>query len=577
MRAGMVAVLALAGGLASALAEAALPLTHSPLLAFWSAPSVTAPKDWSLDPASWRGIAGLTSRLAYSGLWWPLLVRVFSGLLLGAAALAVLHPAAYERPASYYLSPFRRSIAYLSALIIGFAIPVAVGILGQALSPGAMFGQPDPGAAIRLGLVFVAFASPLWMIAGPGLLNLRAVVRLVHGAVVGVSAWAACSLGVLLAAGGYDVVELLAVGPVFAPVDAARGSPGATYGWILASTGVVGALALALAGAVAVVGAPQSVGPASRAGAALAAALTLLLLLLAGWLTAASARNRIGAAAPDVVAELGLRTDGPARPIVLLMGAGRAGLRVPRRQVLQPHQLAADCAPLPEHRDRSLPAASEENLALIDAWLASHPDEVSGLAARVLGCRAGILSRLFRAEDARRQIFGDARPARVGFFGFRFAVQSVVDLSGDPSVAEHARALEDSTRFVLSPAMADSLRERRARTQAVGAVAGRLMAPAAEAWRLALTAAPPAGTNPWLVAPRSDGLALRYVLRAASPGPEGAFRFDSVVSGAYFLALLAPEGTDPVRLAALSVSGDPGQFVVPAGGRRDLGIIRISY
>jgi len=113
-----------------------------------------------------------------------------------------------------------------------------------------------------------------------------------------------------------------------------------------------------------------------------------------------------------------------------------------------------------------------------------------------------------------------------------------------------------------------------------GEVTGRLAVLQPPHWRVALVAGadPASGTDPWLLAPRTDGQALLSMVAALSPDPGGAFSFRGVAPGWYQLALLAPAGTDPAALSALSVLGDPGQFYLVAGQmRRDLGTIRLSY
>jgi hypothetical protein len=414
--------------------------------------------------------------------------------------------------------------------------------------------------------------------------NIRALLRFSHGALAGLAVWATCALAVLLAAPLRDLGELVSIGNVMVAVDASRGAPGATFGAVFLATLVGYGAGLALAGALAAVGAPQSMGARSRSGGAAVAAVLFVVVLAIGWRTARTTAARVAEAAPDVVTALALDTVAPPRPMLLLLGARDSIRRVPPRQALLPLKLAPDCAPATVAGNARLPAASEANLAKLDAWLAepAHRDLASGLAARVVGCRVAILARLFRPTEARAQIFGDPQTLRVGSFALSFGLRG---LGEGPVTAEGRRYLAtvaDTTRWAAN----DEGRERLARWMArsaadlSGEVTGRLVVPDAARWRVALVAGvdPASGADPLLLTPRSDGLALLTMAQATAPGGGGAFRFAGVAPGWYQLALLAPEGTDPARLAALSIRGDPGQFQQVAGQpRRDLGTIRLLF
>jgi hypothetical protein len=572
----VVAVLAFAGGALFSLGAAGF-MGYTGLLIPGPRPAIF-PRAWALDPSQWSGFAGFAYRFQSGNLAWAGVT--LGALLVATAAVAVLHPGVFERPRPYPMSAPRQIVAYLAALLIGVGAPLAISILALALAPDMVATTfVNLGLARTMALVFIGFAAPLWMIAGPGLFNVRAAIRFGHGAVAGLAMWAACALGALLAEPMRTVAELATVGNVLAAVDVGRGSPGATFGWVVCWTATVYGLTLAVAGTIAVVSAPQSLGPKPRTGAAVPLAAALLLLLGAGWAVDRGADARLAAAAPDLASELGLETTAPPRPVVLLTGEDAKGRRVPPLQALHPRLLSADCAGAPLGEDRVLPAASEANLTRLEAWLNDHREEVSGLAARATGCRVAILARLFRPEEARALVMGDPRPARVGFFAFRFALGGLNDIPPDPALAAIAGGLSDTSRYARGPG-GDSLLARlssRAASPGTAEVRGRLVVPNPEAWRVGLVVGAPPGTDPWLFAPRTDGLALRFMSSAVSPGPDGGFAFRGVGTGTWQLSLLAPEGTDPSRLAALSVSGDPGQFVVAAASRRDLGSIVLRY
>ncbi len=580
-RAALVGGAAFVGGALWVLADAAGRVPAGPLAAFALPAAAIAPKAWALDPAAWHGWARLPFAIQAAGLAW--LLRLVAFLFGAAAVLGVIHPGAFRRPSPYYLTPIRRATAWVSAAAVAYGIPGALAALGEALVPDLTTSTVvDVGAAVRLAGAMVVVAAALWTLAGPGVVSIRALVRFSHGALGSLAVFSACALAVLLAAPLRDVGELTTVGIVMVAVDAGRGAPGATFGSVLAGTMLVYGFGLALAGGLIVVGAPQSMGARPRVGAAATGAVLLVLLLLAGRAASNIAAGRVGAAAPDVLAAAHLSAEGPARPVLLLLGDAQVARRVPPWQALGPVRLAPDCAPAPAWGTPRLPAASEENLAALDAWQAAHRDEVSGLAARLAGCRAAILARLFRPAEARAQILGDAHPARIGSFGLSYALRGLAE---GPAGAETARWLDrlaDTTRWTLG---ADG-RERLARWRAAadsaadGVVSGRLDVPDPARWRVGLVegADPASGADPWLLAPRNDGQVLLDMAQAVAPGPDGAFRFDGVAPGWYQLALLAPTGTPPGRLRTLSVRGDPGQFSVAAGRtRRDVGSIRLRF
>jgi len=581
VRAALVAAAAFLGGALWVLADAAARVPVGPLAAFAMPEAAIAPRAWSLDPATWHGLARLAYSAQESGVAWGL--RSVALLLGVAAVLGVIHPGAFQRPAPYYLTPLRRATAYLSAVAISYGMPGAIATIHDSLVPDlAGGGFLVVGAALRLGAVMAVVGAAIWTVAGPGVFNIRALLRFSHGALAGISVWAACALAVLLSAPLRDLGELASIGNVMVAVDAGRGAPGATFGAVVAATLLLFGAGLALAAGLAAVGAPQSMGARSRTGAAAVSAVLLAALLTLGWTTSRQAARIVSDAAPDVVAALGLDTAPPPRPVVLLLGEAMAARRVPPRQALSPVRLAADCAPAPLWGTSRLPVASDENVARLDAWLAGHRSEVSGLSARVSGCRVAMLARLFRPEEARARVFEDSEPARTGIFALSFALRG---LGEGPATAAGLRwltAVVDGARWEASAVGAERLARWRTAASARldGEVTGRLDVAEPQAWRVGLVAGldPASGVDPWLVAPRSDGQVLLAMAQAVAPGGAGEFVFRGVAPGWYQLALLAPAGTDPVRLAGLSIRGDPGQFSVVAGRtRRNLGTIRLSY
>lgn len=558
------------------LAEAA---SLGPMMGLSSPTAAVAPRAWALDPAAWGGLAGLASTIASSGFVTPL--RLLGVVLVGGAALGVLHPGAFQRPVPYHLPALRRAIAYSSAVLIGLALPAIAQRLFTALNPDpALRATLDGSSAVRLAVGVAAFCAFLWTLAGPGVLNVRALLRFSHGAIAGLSIWGAVALAALFSAPVVDLLDLSVIGNIFVAADAAAGAPGKTWGWTLGASIVLYGFALALAGAVAVAGAPQSLGSRPRAGAGAVAAALFLLLALAGWRIDAGARARIAAATPNLVEMLGLDTIVPPRPILLLLGNQRAAWRVPPRQALRPVTLEQDCAPATAAGERTpIPGASTGNVVRLAHALDSAGPVANGTTARMLGCLVALEARLFDPASARRRVFEDPAPARVGFFSFWAAVRGLLEHQMSIPTRTFLLQLADTGRYAASAASAERIgRLLAGRPDSTATVLGRLRVADPGLWRVGLVEAPAPGSlmNPWSYAPRNDGLVLQYMVDAAVPDPEGRFRFTGIAPGWYQLALLAPEGMTPEMLRALSIRGDPGQFVLAAAASRDLGTIQLT-
>lgn len=576
-RAAAAALAAGLGGAVWVLAEAA---SLGPMMGLSSPVAAVAPRAWALDPATWGSLAGLATAVASAGLVTPL--RLLGVALVGAAALGVLHPGAFQRPVPYHLPLLRRAIAYASAVLIGLALPAIAQRLFTALNPDpALRATLDGGSALRLAAGVAVFCAFVWTLAGPGVLNIRALLRFSHGALAGLSIWGVVALAALFSSPVIDLLDLSVIGNIFVAADAAAGAPGRTWGWTLGASMTLYGFALALAGAVAVAGAPQSLGPRPRAGAGAVAAALFALLLAAGWRIDAGARARIAAAAPDLVTELGLDTIAPPRPIVLLLGEERAAWRVPPRQALRPVTLEQDCAPATASGERPpIPAATAANAAKLAHALDSAGAVASGRTARMLGCLVAIEARLFDPAGARARVFEDPAPARVGFFTFWAAVRGLLEHRVSAATRRFLVQLADTSRFAAHGPSAERI--ARLATQTVDSsttVEGRLVVADPGLWRIGLVEAPApgSGVHPWTYAPRNDGQVLQFMVDAVTPGVDGRFRFRGIAPGWYQLALLAPEGTTPERMRTLSVRGDPGQFVLAAATRRDLGTIQLHF
>ena len=574
-RALMASLMCFAGGALWVLAEMHFSPV-SPVSGFQMPAVPIAPRAWGFDAGDWDGLAGFAVSLS-SGVAWTL--RIAGTLLLAAAALLVIHPAVFQRPALYVLPPFRRTVAWLTSLLIGLALPATLLMLTASLTPEGRPGEMamDSGVTMRIGLGIAVFCAVLWALAGRGLIHPRALVRLAHGGIAGFGIFGALGIAAVATRPLIELAALSRDGNVFSAADAGAGSLGATFGWMLGATMLIYGLGCAVAGAVAVTGAPQSVGQYPRYGPAMVTMALLGLLMVAAGSVSLNAERRVNESAPDLVAELGLATSALPRPVLLLTG-DPATRRVPPRAALAPADLASDCAPVRRDRERALPAATEENAAKLRAFRDRLGSEISGRAARALGCEVAIRARLFEPGEARRLIFSDPNRARVGYASFRAGVRGLLENVGPDFGGALVSQLSDTAGYVATR----SIRERLATITAAaapepGIVTGRLAVSAPQLWRIGIVAAGDSGQelSARTTLPSTDGAVLAWMADAVSPADDGGFVFRGLRPGAYRLALLAPPGTEPAALGAMAMTGDPGRFVVRPGATHDVGIVAL--
>lgn len=573
LRLGRKAVLVAAasglGGVLWTVGDAASPTHFGPLAP--PAPPATAlvPAAWSLDPHGWSGLGGLPTRLGAMGLHWPGFLLAL--LLVAGCALAVIHPGAFQRPAPYRLPPARAAVAYVSALLIGMALPATVLLIVNLLGPMSDF---DLANAMRVGFGMVVFCACLWTLAGQDIWHPRALVRFTHGGMAGFGIAATFMVTALLLT---PLEPVARSGLVPAAIrDLGLGRPGATWGTVLGWRLLVVGLAFALAAAVAVMAGPQSVGSKPRRGAGIVVIALLTLLIAAGAGLARSAGHLARDLGTDVVAELAL-TPGTPRAVALLPGGGH--LAVPRRTVgghdAEALRLYAECG----DDQAGLPAPSSENIQRLRSALAATDGAVSVRASRMLACLAVMHALRFEPAPAAEAIFLDPAPGRLPLATLGAAVRGAVDRSATAEGHRWLALLTDSTRFTgPDDIRGPLLRRLAAPVESTATVTGVLAADAPALWRVALVrgAAPGEGGKPLIYAPITGAQVLQYMAAAATPDTQGRFRLGGIGPGTWQVALLAPEGVSATALAALSVRGDPGQFSVPAAGHRDLGTIRLS-
>jgi hypothetical protein len=607
-RAAVVAGMFLAFGILYALARAAAAappdLSASTDVVFGFA----FPRGWGIAPALWSGSATWPSRLAAAGLENTL--SVIATVIMAVALVVVMHPDILSRQGPQYVSPARRITTVIVAFVMAFLLYRVVLMIDGIFSSALSAGEADKARRqlVGLGALSALVFGGVWSFIGPKDFGRRIPLRISHGAAGGLGIWAAITFATLLSSQPRAYLSSsLDTYYTLLTLDAANGNPGATVGWAISSDILTAGVAMAVAGALLVVTAPQSLGPGNRRGSALVAAVIGAFLAMVAFTTWSTTKARDEAVAANPVAELGLDVQAPPRTPILLTGEGTpANRRMSSRSPASPQVTADDC--VHETEDRALPAATLANVQRLTAWLDAHQGEVSGLAIRVASCRAALLALRWDPEAARASVFHSDRPERTGPVTYLFAMSGLgtarpallartLAFLGD--TARYHHGAEAATRFAnlarvagdtaveaswrqreiqpLSPTELATLRPRP--TYLDGEVTGRI-ASNRTGWRVGLLIAedPSAGLDPSSNAPRSEASILSGMVAATDARPDGRFSFTGLRDGYYMIALLSPEGTTVPDLTDLAVRGDPGVFrLEPSRKTRDLGTITVSY
>jgi hypothetical protein len=175
----------------------------------------------------------------------------------------------------------------------------------------------DPDRARRelvgLGALSAIIFGGIWSFIGPKDFGRRIPLRISHGALGGIAVWGAVALATLLSSqarsflsSGLDTFYTLLT------LDAAHGTPGATAGWAVSSDVLTAATALALAGSLLIVTAPQSLGPGNRRGSAIVSGVLALFLIVVAATTWSTTRARAREVNANVVDSLKLDHVAPA-------------------------------------------------------------------------------------------------------------------------------------------------------------------------------------------------------------------------------------------------------------------------
>jgi hypothetical protein len=473
-----------------------------------------------------------------------------------------------------------------------------------------MSGDPDRARRQLIGFAALAMIlfGGIWSFIGPKDFGRRIPLRIQHGAMGGVAVWGAIVFATMLSSAprsfltsGLDTYYTLFT------VDAAGGSPGATMAWAITTDALTAAVAMAAAGALLVVTAPQSLGPGNRRGSALIVGILGALLALVSLTTYGQTRERARAVNYNVTEQLGLDHESPMRVTFLLSGGREPGRSV-YRQPVSPSSAtgAADDCVHAAGPGRALPAASQNNVVKLGAWLDSHGGEVSGAAIRVTTCRAALQALRWDVEGARATLLMSPKPERSGAMIFLLTAPNIS--SARPAqLSQLVAAMGDNARYEQGPnapqhladlarIAGDSLTETMWRQRAVqlvtqsamaalparaaykdGSVSGRVHIPLA-GWRIGLIAAPDPTFGGELNAPRNEGGVLANMVTATDLLPDGRFSFTGLRDGYYALALLGPEGSSARVSSRVKVRGDPGVFRLDAGHKaRDIGTVEVTF
>jgi len=562
------------------------------------------PRGWGIVPAMWTGAATWPGRLAAGDMGTTLAVTAV--VLLAIALVIVMHPDILSRQGPQYVSPARRILTVVIAFVLAFLIYAAVWRIDDLVAATA--ADASRRKLIGYAALGLILFGGIWSFIGPKDFGRRIPLRISHGALGGLGVWAAITFATLLSREPRSFLSSsLDTFYTLLTVDASGGTPGATAGWAISSDILTAAVAMAVAGALLVMTAPQSLGPGNRRGAALITGVLLAFLIVVALTTNGVTRDRARQVNFDVATELELESQAPSHAAILLGGPDVTGERRLARMPVVPTAVSGDCL----HggsEERALPAATAANIRRLTSWLDTHGNEVSGASIRVASCRAALQALRWDVEAARAGIFLTPRPERIGPLTYYLAAPNIAS-AAPAQLSRYLEALSDTARFqhgadaaqrfadlariagdtaaeaywrqrVIQPsanaAMASLLARPAYRN---GTITGRLQT-AQTGWRVGLlsSADPSSGADVATVLPRAEGAVLSSMVTSTDAAADGRFSFTGLRDGYYVLALLSPEGTSPASMAGLRITGDPGVIQLEANRpTRDVGTIRIEF
>ena len=606
-RAVLVAILFAAFGVLYALARAAAAAPPDLSNSTGEVFGFAFPRGWGIAVSAWSGAARWPTSLAGAETF----LAVSATVIMAVALIIVMHPDILARQGPQYVSPARRITTVVVAFVMAFLMYRVVITVDGLFSFDTLSADPDAARRklVGLGAISAIVFGGVWSYIGPKDFGRRIPLRISHGALGGIAVWGAVALATLLSSqpraflsSGLDTFYSLLT------IDAAAGSPGATAGWAVSSDVLTAATALALAGSLLIVTAPQSLGPGNRRGSAVVSGVLTLFLIVVAATTWSTTQGRAREVNQNVVSSLQLDRTAPNRTPVLLAGQSLpTSRRLISRPLTTPVSTADDCEH-PGSDERVLPASTRANELKLTTWLDTPQDDVWGIVIRAASCRAAIQALRWEPEAARTGIFLGPHPERVGALTYLYAM-SGINTPAPPFTRQVIRALGDTAKFqygaeaakrfadlahvagdaaaeaawrerAVSPSTAGEAATLRPRPAYVdGTISGRLVT-TRPGWRIGLLIAdePGPGVDPTLQAPRSEGAILTSMVTAADVGKDGRFSFTGLRDGYYQLAALSPEGTGVGQLIKLVVRNDPGVFRLdPARKNKDLGTITLNY
>ncbi len=405
-RAILVAILFAAFGALYALARAAAAAPPDLSASTGDVFGFAYPHGWGLVAALWSGAARWPAALANAETF----LAVSATVIMAIALIVVMHPDLLVRQGPQYVSPARRITTVVVAFVLAFVMYRLVIAIDNLFSFDTLVTNPDRARRelVGLGALSAIIFGGIWSFIGPKDFGRRIPLRISHGALGGIAVWGAVALATLLSSQARTFLSsTLDTFLTLFTVDAANGTPGATAAWAVSSDVLTAATAMALAGSLLIVTAPQSLGPGNRRGSAIVSGVVALFLIVVAATTWSTTQARAREVNVNVVSALGLERTAPARTPVLLIGQNvPAARRIVARPLIEPTATADDCLD-PGSDNRTLPARSQANVQKLTNWLQTHQDDVNGTAIRVASCRAALQALLWEPDSARAGIFLD--------------------------------------------------------------------------------------------------------------------------------------------------------------------------
>lgn len=563
------------------------------------------PRGWGIVQSLWSGASTWPGRLASGDTGSTL--SVLAIVILAIALVVVMHPDILSRQGPQYVSPGRRMTTVAVAFVLAFLMYVIVGKIEDLFQSRVAVTSAPGRQLIGYAAMFAIAFGGIWSFIGPKDFGRRIPLRISHGALGGLGVWAAITFATMLSSQPRTfLTSSLDTYYTLLAIDAAAGNPGATAGWAVSSDVLTAAVAMAVAGALLVATAPQSLGPGNRRGAAFIAGVVGAFLAVVAGTTYSVTKERAAAVNYDVVSELQLETQAPSRLVLLMSGVGDLESGRAYRMPVVPRATADDC--VHGGSDGALPAATEGNIQRIRAWLESQGGAVNGGTIRAASCLAALRALRWDVDAARNGIFTTDKPERIGPLTYTL---SAPDIAAAPPAALRRIliALSDTARYQHGPEAAqrfadlariagDSALEVGWRQRIVqptasaamstmlarpayidGTITGRLVS-AGSGWRAALLSSPDpsSGADQANYVPRAEGAVLGRMVTATDVAADGRFAFTGLRDGFYILALMGPEGSGTREMQALQIRGDPGVIRLEAARRtKDIGIVTVEF